>query len=81
MKICRFPEFKIKLTILQLQYLKSYHNTATKTFAALVATFSKRTALSSRNYVPEQGMSIPDLSKKLLFFEAHSSTFALEKQL
>ena len=80
MKICRFPEFKIKLTILQLQYLKSYHNTVTKTFAALVATFSKRTALSSRNYVPEQGMS-KDLSKKLLFFEAHSSTFALEKQL
>ena len=61
LKICRFPEFKIKLIILQSQYLKSFYNAIT----TFVATFSKTIALSSRKYVSEQDMSIPDLSKKL----------------
>ena len=45
-----------------------------------MATFSKTTALSSRKYVSEQGISIPDLLKKHRFFGSHSSVFALEKQ-
>ena len=45
-----------------------------------MATFSKTTALSSRKYISEQGISIPDSSKKNRFFGSHSSVFALEKQ-
>ena len=43
-------------------------------------TFDETSALSSRKYVSEQGMSIPDLSKKLRYFVLYSSVFALEKQ-
>ena len=54
LKICFFPEFKIKLIILQQQYLRSCYNT----IKPLVATFSKTTALSSRKYVSKIDMSI-----------------------
>ena len=45
-----------------------------------MATFSKISALSTRKYVSEYGMSIPDLSNKLRVFQSHSSVTASEKQ-
>ena len=47
LKICRYPEFNIKLIILQWQHLKSSYNT----IKFLVATFSKTTGLSSTKNV------------------------------
>ena len=74
LKICCFPELKVKLIILQQQYLKSSYNTLTP----FVATFSKMTSLSSRKYVAniqqicsmqhEQGMNIPKFIKETSIF-------------
>ena len=46
----------------------------------LVATFSETRAPTSRKYVAEQGMVMPNWLKTFHTFWSHSSTFALEKQ-
>ena len=46
----------------------------------LVPTFNKMRAPTSKNYVAEQGIVIPNWSKTLQAFLWHSSIFALEKQ-
>ena len=46
----------------------------------LVATFNEKRAPTSRKYVAEQGIMIPNSSKITHIFRSHSSVFALEKQ-
>ena len=46
----------------------------------LVATFSETRTLTSRKYVAEQGIVMPNWSKIFRVFRSHSSVFALEKQ-
>ena len=46
----------------------------------LVATFSETRAPTSRKYVAEQGIVMPNWSKTFQTFWSHSSVFALEKQ-
>ena len=46
----------------------------------MVTTFNETCALTSRKYVAEPGMIIPNLSQKFQFFWSHCSVFALEKQ-
>ena len=45
----------------------------------LVATFGKECALTSRKYVSNPDISIPNLSDKLNFFFGHTSLFWLWK--
>ena len=45
----------------------------------LVATFNKRRAPTSRKYVCEQGIVMPNLSKIIRTFRFHSSVFAIKK--
>ena len=44
-----------------------------------MATSSETCALTSRKYLAEQGMELPNLSEKPKFFLSHSSVFTLEK--
>ena len=45
-----------------------------------VASFSEKHAPTSRKYVFEEGIVIPNLSKTFQTFWSHSSVFSLEKQ-
>ena len=45
-----------------------------------MATFNETRALTSRKYVIEQGIAMPNWSKTFQTFLSHSSVFALEKQ-
>ena len=47
-------------------------------FQILVATFSKTSALTSKNYVFKPDMSIPNLSDRITFLWQHSSGFVQE---
>ena len=47
----------------------------------LVATFNETRALTSRNYVAEQGIVMSNWSKIFQTFWSHSSVLPLEKQL
>ena len=47
----------------------------------LVATFNETRAPTSRKYVAEQGIVMPNWSKRCQTFWLHSSVLALEKQL
>ena len=44
-----------------------------------MATFNKRRAPTSRKYVCEQGIVMPNLSKIIRTFRLHSSVFATKK--
>ena len=46
-----------------------------------LTTFSETCALTSRKFVSETNMSIPNYLEKLQFFCSHSSVFALENKL
>ena len=49
------------------------------TVIPLVATFSETSAPTSRKYVAEKGIVVPNLSEKLQFLWLHSSVFSVEK--
>ena len=46
----------------------------------MVATLNEMRAPTSRKYVAEQGLVMPNLSKKFQTFWTHSSVLALEKR-
>ena len=46
-----------------------------------MATLSKPYALTSRNYVAEQGMNISNFSETFKLFWQHSSVFALKNAI
>ena len=45
-----------------------------------MATFNETRAATSRKYVAEQGIVMPNWSKIIETFRSHSSVFALEKE-
>ena len=45
---------------------------------SLVSTFSEMVAITSRKYVSETGIKIPNLLGGFQFFWSHTSIFALE---
>ena len=49
------------------------------TVIPLVATFSEISAPTSRKYVAEKGIVVPNLSEKLQFLWLHFSVFSVEK--
>ena len=47
--------------------------------SGLVATFNETRAPTSRRYVTEQGMLMPDVLRTFQFFRSHYSVLAVEK--
>ena len=63
----------------------NYKSNSSESFLPLIdpllATFNERRAPTSRKYVTEQGIVMPNWWKITETFRSHSSVFALEKQL